>query len=158
MSPPPPHPGTLLGCSSGQQALRPQLLPPLSPNPGAQSVLHPAPGVWAEPSLEDRTPCSWWPAQAEDCAQGLVCMQLAPWELRESSLPCAHTVRFQALSLRNKCITVKCFENGISASFFLSRPHKKAMAPHSSALAWRILRTEEPGGLPSLGSHRVGHD
>ena len=32
------------------------------------------------------------------------------------------------------------------------------MATHSSVLAWRIPRTEEPGGLPSLGSHRVGHD
>ena len=32
------------------------------------------------------------------------------------------------------------------------------MAPHSSVLAWRIPGTGEPGGLPSLGSHRVGHD
>ena len=35
---------------------------------------------------------------------------------------------------------------------------EKAMAPHSSVLAWRIPGTEEPGGLPSMGSHRVGHD
>ena len=35
---------------------------------------------------------------------------------------------------------------------------EKAMAPHSSTLAWRIPGTEEPGGLPSMGSHRVGHD
>ena len=35
---------------------------------------------------------------------------------------------------------------------------EKEMATHSSALAWRIPGTEEPGGLPSLGSHRVGHD
>ena len=34
----------------------------------------------------------------------------------------------------------------------------KAMALHSSTLAWRIPGTEEPGGLPSMGSHRVGHD
>jgi len=32
------------------------------------------------------------------------------------------------------------------------------MATHSSVLAWRIPGTVEPGGLPSLGSHRVGHD
>ena len=32
------------------------------------------------------------------------------------------------------------------------------MATHSSVLAWRIPRTGEPGGLPSVGSHRVGHD
>ena len=32
------------------------------------------------------------------------------------------------------------------------------MATHSSVLAWRIPGTGEPGGLPSVGSHRVGHD
>ena len=32
------------------------------------------------------------------------------------------------------------------------------MATHSSVLAWRIPWTGEPGGLPSMGSHRVGHD
>ena len=32
------------------------------------------------------------------------------------------------------------------------------MAPHSSVLAWRIPGTAEPGGLPSMGSHREGHD
>ena len=32
------------------------------------------------------------------------------------------------------------------------------MATHSSVLAWRIPGTEEPGGLPSMGSHRVRHD
>ena len=35
---------------------------------------------------------------------------------------------------------------------------EKAMATHSSTLAWKIPWTEEPGGLPSVGSHRVGHD
>ena len=35
---------------------------------------------------------------------------------------------------------------------------EKAMAPHSSTLAWRIPWMEEPGALPSMGSHRVGHD
>ena len=46
--------------------------------------------------------------------------------------------------------------------FVISRPWnaapEKAVAPHSSALAWKIPWTEEPGGLPSMGSHRVGHD
>ena len=32
------------------------------------------------------------------------------------------------------------------------------MATHSSVLAWRIPGTGEPGVLPSMGSHRVGHD
>ena len=35
---------------------------------------------------------------------------------------------------------------------------EKEMATHSSVLAWRIRGTGEPGGLPSMGSHRVGHD
>ena len=37
-------------------------------------------------------------------------------------------------------------------------PLEKEMATHSSVLAWRIPGTWEPGGLPSMGSHRVGHD
>ena len=35
---------------------------------------------------------------------------------------------------------------------------EKEMATHSSVLAWRIPGTGEPGGLLSMGSHRVGHD
>ena len=35
---------------------------------------------------------------------------------------------------------------------------EKEMATHSSVLAWRIPGTAEPGGLPSMGSNRVGHD
>ena len=35
---------------------------------------------------------------------------------------------------------------------------EKEIATHSSVLAWRIPGTGEPGGLPSMGSHRVGHD
>ena len=34
----------------------------------------------------------------------------------------------------------------------------KEMATHSSVLAWRVPGTAEPGGLLSMGSHRVGHD
>ena len=57
------------------------------------------------------------------------------------------------------------FENG---SFHLLRKYlfsifydmhwEKAMATHSSTLAWKIPWTEEPGGLQSVGSRRVGHD
>ena len=38
------------------------------------------------------------------------------------------------------------------------RDLQKALAPHSSVLAWQIPWTEEPGGLPSMEWHRVGHD
>ena len=37
-------------------------------------------------------------------------------------------------------------------------PLEKEMATHSSIHAWKILWTEEPGGLQSMGSQRVGHD
>ena len=37
-------------------------------------------------------------------------------------------------------------------------PLEEGVATHSSILAWSIPRTEEPGGLQSTGSHRVGHD
>ena len=37
-------------------------------------------------------------------------------------------------------------------------PLEKGMVTHSSILAWRIPWTEEPGGLQSMGSQRVGHD
>ena len=41
---------------------------------------------------------------------------------------------------------------------FHFRAQEKEMATHSSVLAWRIQGTEEPGGLPSMVLHRVGHD
>ena len=43
-------------------------------------------------------------------------------------------------------------------SITLDMQMEKAVAPHSSALAWKIPWTEEPGGLQSMGSLRVGHD
>ena len=43
-------------------------------------------------------------------------------------------------------------------SWVVFHASEKEMATHSSVLAWRIPGTEEPGGLPSMGSHRVRHD
>ena len=40
----------------------------------------------------------------------------------------------------------------------INLPKEKAMAPHSSTLAWKIPWTVEPGRLQSMRSHRVGHD
>ena len=58
-----------------------------------------------------------------------------------------------------------CWENWSTTSkrmklefIFHFHALEKEMATHSSVLAWRIPRTGEPGGLPSMGSHRVGHD
>jgi len=49
---------------------------------------------------------------------------------------------------------------GLSDFTFTFHLHalEKEMANHSSILAWRIPVTGEPGGLPSMGSHRVGHN
>ena len=51
-------------------------------------------------------------------------------------------------------------QTGLSDFTFTFHFHalEKEMAAHSSVLAWRIPGTGEPGGLPSMGSHRVGHD
>ena len=48
------------------------------------------------------------------------------------------------------CVQLTGFSDGLE--------RQKAVAPHSSTLAWKIPWTEEPGGLPSMGSHRVGHN
>ena len=48
--------------------------------------------------------------------------------------------------------------HGAKIWFHLFRMAEKAMAPHSSTLAWKIPWTEEPGRLQSMGSLRVGHD
>ena len=49
-------------------------------------------------------------------------------------------------------------QTGFSVSNFSLMLVTFLMATHSSVLAWRIPGTVEPGGLPSMGSHRVGHD
>ena len=51
-------------------------------------------------------------------------------------------------------------QKGLSDFTFTFHFHalEKEVATHSSVLAWRIPGTGEPGGLPSMGSHRVGHD
>ena len=51
-------------------------------------------------------------------------------------------------------VSVICYFNLL----FLYTLSEKAMATHSSTLAWKIPWTEEPGGLQSMGSRRVGHD
>ena len=56
-----------------------------------------------------------------------------------------------------KCCTAVWF-HFIKLKILCTHISEKAMATHSSVLAWRIPGTGEPGGLPSVGSHRVGHD
>ena len=54
------------------------------------------------------------------------------------------------------CLMSIPLDHAIFAPGFVSL--EKEMATHSSSLAWRIPGTEEPSGLSSMGSHRVGHD
>ena len=50
------------------------------------------------------------------------------------------------------------FNEPLEISHQYDRFVEKEIATHSSVLAWRIPGTGEPGGLPSMGSHRVGHN
>ena len=52
----------------------------------------------------------------------------------------------------------KTFHSDSAFWYLLSHLPEKAMATHSSVLAWRLPVMGEPGGLPSMGSYRVGHD
>ena len=51
-----------------------------------------------------------------------------------------------------------CSEGDLGSILGWDYPPEKGMSTHSSILAWRIPVTEEPGGLQSMGSQRVGHD
>ena len=86
---------------------------------------------------------------------------------------------FFFLTLVRMCLQYSCLENPMDRGAWKAAVHgvaksrtrltdftftfhfhalEKEMATHSSVLAWRIPGTGEPGGLPSLGLHRVGHD
>ena len=62
-----------------------------------------------------------------------------------------HTTKSRFLGNWKELITKSCF-------CFCFKKAEKAMAPHSSTLAWKIPWAEEPGRLQSLGLRRVGHD
>ena len=55
------------------------------------------------------------------------------------------------------CSPWRCEESDITFTFHF-HVLKKYMATHSSTLAWKIPGTEEPGGLPSMELHRIGHN
>ena len=61
------------------------------------------------------------------------------------------------LTIMNIKVTVWFFSFDLLMSFLIMIT-EKAMAPHSSTLAWKIPWMEEPGRLQSMGSHRIGHD
>ena len=63
---------------------------------------------------------------------------------------------FQAIELEMVCHRLLQYCT-LACIYMYRRLSGEGMATHSSILAWRIPGTEEPGGLPSMGSHRVGH-
>ena len=77
-----------------------------------------------------------------------------------NSLPTFFLIRWEQPSLcSTTCVvTFPHLENNSEILFGTTLSPEKAMAPHSSTLAWKIPWMEEPGGLQSKGSLRVGHD
>ena len=57
-----------------------------------------------------------------------------------------------------KASASNCSAGGLGSIPGSGRSPEKAVAPHSSTLAWKIPWVEEPGRLQSMGSERVGHD
>ena len=91
----------------------------------------------------------------------------------------AHSIRIWLVYLNGTLLQYSCLENPMDGGAWWAAVHgvaksqtrlsdftltfhfhalEKEMATHSSVLAWRIPGTGEPGGLPPMGSHRVGHD
>ena len=94
-------------------------------------------------------------------------------------LQCAETLLVYSRKAVAPPLQYSCLENPIHRGAWLAAVHgvaksrarlsdftftfhfytlEKEMATHSNVLAWRIPGTVEPDGLPSMGSHRVGHD
>ena len=71
-------------------------------------------------------------------------------------LPTPHFLITMAVAQRFKCLPA--MQETRFRSLGWEDPLEEGMATHSSILAWRIPWTEEPGGLQSMGSQRVGHD
>ena len=65
---------------------------------------------------------------------------------------------FQAAEFHSFLLLNRLIDHMCMAFPFHFHALEKEMATHSSVLAWRIPGTGEPGGLSSMGSHRVGHD
>ena len=85
----------------------------------------------------------------------------SPWTARRSNQSILKEIN-PGISLEGMMLKLKlqyfghlmCRVDSLEKTLML----EKEMATHSSVLAWRIPATAEPGGLLSMGSHRVGHD
>ena len=97
---------------------------------------------------------------------GLLC----PWGFSRpeslSGLPCPPPGDLPNPRIKPRCLALQADTLHLSHqgsptyiyTYIFLHTLEKEMATHSSVLAWRIPGTGEPGGLPSMGSHRVGHD
>ena len=89
----------------------------------------------------------------------LICMSLITSDWRRQWHP---TLVLLPGKSRGRRSLVGCSPWGLEELDMTERLHfhalEKEMATHSSVLTWRIPGTGKPGGLPSMGSHRVGHD
>ena len=81
----------------------------------------------------------------------------SPWGCKESYMPEA-TFTFWGFPGGSDGKTSACNAGDPGSIFGSGRSLEKEMAIHSSTLAWKILWTEEPDRLQSMGSLRVGHD
>ena len=96
-------------------------------------------------------PCHlpWRWAWVLSCAkQDLTPLPNQTWVHSPNIQQCQHTTYIQHTTTYNDMQQLGCGE----------RKYSVDCKAHSSVLAWRIPGTGEPGGLPSMGSHRVGHD
>ena len=104
---------------------------------------------------------------------GLVCLNLVVWKKQTKPKPNAEIGTYscywnkQPLPPCTLIAAVKTIGTGNrekeTSLYFLFKPTnlfspEKAMASHSSTLAWKIPWTEEPGGLQTMGLQRIGHD
>ena len=93
----------------------------------------------------------------------LICLVLSPYFREGNGTPLQYSCLENPMDRGAWKAAVHGVAKGqarLSAFTFTFHFHalEKEMATHSSVLAWRTPGTGEPGGLPSMGSHRVGHD
>ena len=90
---------------------------------------------------------------------GSLCLYLFTWRRQWHPTPALLPGKSHGWRSLVGCSPWGCYESDATEQLhFHFHTMEKAMATHSSVLAWRIPGTAEPGGLPSMGSHRVGHD
>ena len=126
-----------------------------------------AKAVWSRVENTDSITESWLRSWADDC-QGLS-LHCFSCKMEIIVVPTSHGTPLQYSCLENpmdggawRAAVHGVAEGRTRLSDFTFTFHfpalEKEMATHSSVLAWRIPGTGEPGGLPSMESHRVGHD